>query len=186
MTVTARSTRFASLPATPLSRVSIGPKTGGFASPPRGGFALTVRGELNLFFLERQSVSPRAHVSKWRRSFRSIKQAFDSETAISYESRASSRLREPTRICIVLIEANADRIGQPELLLEDVLDHARRKNVEWIQQGELCSPNKVTRVPSDITRPEFGMVQSCVPHKGLRVMSSIRDITEHRLQLRRT
>jgi hypothetical protein len=186
MTVTARSTRFASLPATPLSRVSIGPKTGGFASPPRGGFALTVRGELNLFFLERQSVSPRAHVSKWRRSFRSIKQAFDSETAISYESRASSRLREPTRICRVLIDVNADRISQPNLLLEDLLDHARRKNVEWMQQGEPRSPNKVTRAPSDITRPEFGMAQSCVPHKGLRVMSSMRDITEQRLQVPRT
>jgi hypothetical protein len=46
---------------------------------------------------------------------------------------------------MVLIEANAERIGQPNLFLEDLLDHARRKNVEWIQHHEPCSPNKVTR-----------------------------------------
>ncbi len=35
-------------PATPLSHVPIGPKTGGFASPPYDGFALTLRGQLIL------------------------------------------------------------------------------------------------------------------------------------------
>jgi hypothetical protein len=38
--------RIASFPATPLSHVPIGPKTGGFASPPYDGFALTLRGQL--------------------------------------------------------------------------------------------------------------------------------------------
>ena len=33
-------------PATPLSHVPIGLKTGGFASPPCGGFALTLRSQL--------------------------------------------------------------------------------------------------------------------------------------------
>ena len=33
-------------PATPLSHVPIGPKTGGFASPPYDGFALTLRSQL--------------------------------------------------------------------------------------------------------------------------------------------
>jgi hypothetical protein len=48
MTVAPRSTRAAAKPATPLSHVPIGPKTGGFASPPCGGFALTLRSQLAL------------------------------------------------------------------------------------------------------------------------------------------
>jgi hypothetical protein len=46
LTVEQRCTRIVSLPATPLSHVPIGPKTGGFASPPYDGFALTLRGQL--------------------------------------------------------------------------------------------------------------------------------------------
>jgi hypothetical protein len=48
----------ADLPATPLSHVPIGPKTGGFASPPYGGFALTVRGQLILNRAHWQRVRP--------------------------------------------------------------------------------------------------------------------------------
>jgi hypothetical protein len=43
-------------PATPLSHVRIGPKTGGFASPPYDGFALTLRGQLILKKAHWQSV----------------------------------------------------------------------------------------------------------------------------------
>jgi hypothetical protein len=46
----------ASLPATPLSHVPIGPKTGGFACSPYGGFALTLRGQLILKRMHWQSV----------------------------------------------------------------------------------------------------------------------------------
>jgi hypothetical protein len=42
MTVALRSARVAAKPATPLSHVPIGLKTGGFASPPYGGFALNI------------------------------------------------------------------------------------------------------------------------------------------------
>ena len=42
MTVGPRSTRAAAKPATPLSHVPIGTKTGGFASPPHDGYALSI------------------------------------------------------------------------------------------------------------------------------------------------
>ena len=47
MTETRRSTSIAAKPATPLSRVPIGTKTGGFASPPYGGFALSIASPVN-------------------------------------------------------------------------------------------------------------------------------------------
>jgi len=40
--VASRSTRVAAKPATPLSHVPIGTKTGGFASPPYDGYALSI------------------------------------------------------------------------------------------------------------------------------------------------
>ena len=48
--------------------ISIGSKTGGFASPPRGGFALTVRGQLILFLVSPQTVCLLSHVAEWRRT----------------------------------------------------------------------------------------------------------------------
>ena len=58
----------ASLPATPLSHVPIGPKTGGFASPPYDGFALTLRSQLTRNATERQRVRSSMHVFKQRQS----------------------------------------------------------------------------------------------------------------------
>jgi hypothetical protein len=47
LTETRRSKNFAAEPATPLSHVPIGTKTGGFASPPYGGFALSIARPVN-------------------------------------------------------------------------------------------------------------------------------------------
>ena len=56
----------ASVPATPLSRVGIGLQTGGFASPPRGGFALYSERQLIAFPERRQSVRRHSHVADQR------------------------------------------------------------------------------------------------------------------------
>jgi hypothetical protein len=56
MTVAPRNTRVAGKPATPLSHVPIGRKTGGFAPPPHGGFALTLRSQLALSSTQWQRV----------------------------------------------------------------------------------------------------------------------------------
>src|SRR5579862_4679339 len=58
--------RFDLVPATPLSRVGIGLQTGGFASPPHGGFALYDERQLIAFPKRRQSVSGNSHVAEWR------------------------------------------------------------------------------------------------------------------------
>ena len=64
MTVAPRNTRVAAKPGTPLSHVSIGRKTGGFAPPSHGGFALKLRSQLALSSTRWQRVCPNGRVCR--------------------------------------------------------------------------------------------------------------------------